>query len=173
MARFPLTGSLCEPWEVNNATVGPELDRLVLETLTRKRVVGQALCVPVGNIPDEPDYWSIVGGPDGPAQKRAKLRDVFVHVCVCNEPAYGKGPLGDMRAHGHLLECLHAVPLFSAHDALALRAIRSAFNEWEVSFKGRKISVTIYDTKAYAEGDSIALAVCRAVLEGRSSVTWK
>lgn len=144
------------------------LDRQVLEKLTGRRVVGQALCVPIGLVQDDPDHWEIVGVPDGPVQKRAELRDVYVHICVCKEPAYQGGPLSGLKAHGHLLHCLSAVPLFSIVDTTALKVLHHCFKEWDMAHRGGKFEVTIYDTKAFADADTLPLAVCLAALRGRA-----
>lgn len=160
-----------EPWVVTTAidemAAGPDMDRLVLQRLLPKKVIGQALCVPVGPVSD-PDLirWEVVAGPEGPAQKKAQLRDVYVHVCVCKDPAYGRGPLGDRRAHGHLLDCLATVPPFSVSMGMAMEALSDVAGEWEVSKRAGKYEVTVYTTKVFVDADTLPLAVCRAIAKG-------
>jgi hypothetical protein len=62
---------------------------------------------------------------------------------------------------------LSAVPLFSSVDATALKMLYLCFKEWDIAHRNGRFEATIYDNSAFAEGDTMALAVCRAAVGGR------
>ncbi len=149
---------------------GPDLDRRVFETLLRKKVIGSAWCVPIGPVHNTTVYpltWEVVAGPKEKPQKKVVMRDVFVNVCVCKEPAYGKSPLDAMKVHGHMVMCLQAVPSFSEVDAVALNTIDYYYPEWGCEKKEGEYQITIYRPGSYAEGHTFALAVSRAIVNTR------
>lgn len=149
---------------------GPELDRLVFEKLFKRKVLGKGMCVPIGPVADATVYpllWEVVGGPGDPVKKKSVLRDVYVHVCVCKEPAYGKSVADAFKLYGHPLMCLRAIPSFSSVDAVALDMLEHCFKEWGVERKEEGFGVTIYKPGAYAEGPTFAVAVCRAAVKAR------
>jgi len=155
---------------------GEELDALVLGVLRNRKVVGRALCIPVGP-KGVPLYWEVVAPESGPMHPGAELRNVYVARCECGRDTYEERVAAEARGEriaGHRLDCLKAVPRFSIDQVAALQIWRR-LDSVEISKNKEEgetpVSVTIYDSPgAFAQGTDFAHALSQALvaLNGRS-----
>lgn len=153
-----------------SAPPGEELDAQVLKAVRNRRVVGRALCIPVGP-KGVPLYWEVVASESGPMHQGAEVRNVFVGRCECSRDSYEEQLAAEARGErvaSHRLGCLKAVPRYSI-DHVAAHQIWMRFDAIEIS-KVKKdgkeeVSVTIYDDPgAFAQGESFAHALALAVV---------
>ncbi len=141
--------------EINSMEVGPEMDALIAEILGYK-VLGIVLCEPSHDsngyiIP----YW-----PEGTV-----FRPVFLRDCICNlrQPS-------DIDYFGHSAGCLEVIPEYSEDDCHVLTILKkypiwvAEVDPFRENLIVWRLSLNNYEW-VFGEGKTIALAICRALLQ--------
>ena len=149
--------------EIDNLLAGPEMDALVAEILGYN-VLGITHCFPE---PECTGYYLTYKSLEDWQIPGAELRPVYLYDCACEfaEP-------GDKRYFGHTAGCLEIVPEFSEDDCQSLEILKKYLwwkAESDLSEDGSicwhiRIGEPPNHKWFSGIGETIALAICRALL---------
>ena len=139
--------------EINSMETGAEMDALVARALGYD-VLGIVLCEPTI------DGYIIPYRPEGTVS-----RPVFLRDCICNlrQPS-------DIDYFGHFAGCLEVIPEYSEDDCRALIILKK-YPIWVAEVDPFRENLIVWHLSlnnyewVFGEGKTIALAICRALLQ--------